>query len=766
MYGKQGYLKGVKRAVDLCTPQLRLEQDAVAMSDTTQARTPHHVDGFFAHCAGFVYQITGDAHYAELARDALLLDSVYSGFTPLWSARAYRFIADSQAISEADKATIRSTLVRTAESHSTLKWGLIPQWNIPLTQVLGTLAIARLFPEHPSAPSWAGIADKIAGDWLKVGDVAEDAINYEPLVLFYIMLYGEYTNSEREILFDRNVRAAAERYLAIVPPVGVMPDYGDSSWGVQWGLWIAVMEKLAAVYRDGRYRWVADRFFAFAEEQHWWDACETIQKTWFDLSALAFAYQWRDDSIASVEPNIGSGVSYRTLFKVNFSPVPEPAPGYRVDWAERREDKLVLRSGWQRDAAYLCLNLQGRVGHDHSDAGAIITYADNGAVLLHDCSYIQRHGEFHNLLFVQSEDAPFARPPWPHSGERFDYKPQMQYLVEFPHMVLTAFQSRGYFGYPITHTRALVFDKRRAPVAIYDRALIHEGSYTIGPLYHVAQVVSKGTQHFTTDQGQPYHHHGIQIESPEARLVIALPLASGPLEQFEQETPPHPFRYAGEKRGLPDALFRSFNNNKVVYQARRAHAGEHVHFLTLLAPLGGQDDPDAWARTIEVLADGATGTCVRYRVGGKVVLVAFRGDGAVSTSALESDAAALHLEQVGAEAMVSFHEATYLTIEGGEVFRTLDWPAEQKEDVSRYFRIPSAISGELQLRPDGGSALIYVYDCYEPGIPVSEVEVGLVLPAAPRRLEVDGQAAPIEWSAETGLLRLVVRGKTTCAWTM
>lgn len=757
---------GVKRAVDLCTPQLRLEQQVANQGGTSSAGRTRHIDAFFAHCAGFVYRVTGDVRYAELARDALLLDTEYAGFAPLWAARAYRFIADCRAIAEADRVALRAALERTAERHCTLKWGLIPQWNIPLTQVLGTLAIARLFPEHPRAAVWASGSDKIVGDWLKVGDVAEDAINYEPLVLTYIMLYAEYTNREQEILYDRNVRAAAERYLALVPPVGVMPDYGDSSWGVQWGLWVAVLERLAAAYRDGRYRWVADRYLAFAEEQHWWDACETMFKSWFDPSSLVCAYEWRDDSVAAVEPGLGSGVTYRTLFKLNFSPAPEPAPGYRVDWAERREDKLILRSGWQREAAYLCLNLQGRVGHDHSDAGAIITYTDNGAVLLHDCSYIQRHGEFHNLLFVQSEEAPFARPRWPHSAERFNYKPQMQYLAELPRIVLAAFQSRGYFGYPITHTRALVFDKRRAPVAIYDRAQIHEGSYSLGPLYHVARVVSKGPRHLTTEQGQLYHHHGIHIDSPEARLGIALPLASGPLEQFEQETPPHPFRYVGEKRGLPEAQFLSFSNNRVVYQARQARAGEHVHFLTLLAPLGLQDDPDAWARSIEVLADDTTGACVRYRVGGNVVVVAFRGDGAVDTSAVASDAVALHLEHANAEMTASFHEATYLTVEGHALFRTMDWPAAQKEDISRYFRIPSAISGELCLRPDGGSALMYVYDCYEPGIPVSEVEVGLVLPAAPRRLQADGRDALVDWDAASGRLKLVVRGKTAFDWAL
>ncbi|NLG27931.1 MAG: hypothetical protein GX557_08470 [Chloroflexi bacterium] len=760
MVCKHAYLEALQRSIEMVVPSLRQAQEESHQHGTVKTGALKNLDGWLAHCCGYCYSVTDETRYAELARDALLLEPLHGGFTQVWSARGYGAIATCEAISAADKEQIRAGLAATADNRNELKWGLPVQWNGPMIQVVGNLAIARALPEHPHAQEWARLSDKFMADWLKVGDIAEDTSNYEPLTFVHVLLYGDYVGRTAEILADRNVGALAERYLTQVPPVGVMPDYGDSSWGVEWGLWLAVMLRFAACYGDGRYRWAAERFYAFAQEQHWWDSADTVLKTSFDINALALAHAWLDEEVEAVRPTSGSAVTYRTLYKLNFTPEPQPAPGHVVEWAERREDKLILRSGWDRSDAYLCLNLQGRVSHDHSDAGAIITYTDRGAVLLHDTSYIQRHNEFHNLLFVQAEDAPFARPPWPHSGERYAYKPQMRYLVEFPRVVLSAFESRGYFGYPITHVRTVLFDKQRAPVAIHDRALIHEGSYALGPLYHVAQVTGQGAHHFCTDQGQPYHHHGIQLSSPEARLVIALPLASGDLGEFVQEAAEHPFRYAGEKRGLPDAFFDSFNNDTCVYQFRRAEAGEHVHFLTLLAPQGVADDSSAWAAHIQVLADGAQCTAVRYRNGEREVTVGFRGDGSVRTAALDTDALAVHLEHAGPEATVSFHEATYLALDGHTVFATLDWHAEEKRDVSRAFRVPSAISGELSLRPDGASGLLYVYDCYEPGIPVGKVEVGFSVPAAPRRLCVDGQEAPADWDAATGILKLAVRGKT------
>jgi hypothetical protein len=98
------------------------------------------------------------------------------------------------------------------------------------------------------------------------------------------------------------------------------------------------------------------------------------------------------------------------------------------------------------------------------------------------------------------------------------------------------------------------------------------------------------------------------------------------------------------------------------------------------------------------------------------------------------------------------------------VFHTLDWPATRKEDISRYFRIPSAISGEFTLSARSGAGLIYSYETEEPGIPVREVEVGLAMPEAPALWRVDGREQPAAWSAAQASTVLVVRGKTAFAW--
>ena len=759
---KQTYIEVLSAASELCVPLLRAAQQEFKEQGHVATRDLRGLDGWFAHVNGFLFKLTGDVRYAELARDALLLEQNHGGFTPVWAVRGYRYIADSPVLGPAEREAILQSFVTTADARPSIPWGSAPNWNATLINAIDHLTIAKLLPDHPHAAAWASLVDKYVGDWLMVGDVAEDAINYEPLVLLYIILYAELAGREREIYLDRNFKAAAERYLAIVPPVGVMPDYGDSSWGVEWGMWVAVLQKLAAVYRDGRFKWVAHRYMDFVRDEKLLRNVDTVQKLQLDFNCLPCAYEWCADDIPPVQPTIGSTVAYRTLFKVNFAPELEPT--YRIEWTERREDKLVLRTGWKPEDTYVCINLQGRVGHDHSDGGAIVTYTAGGAVLLHDTSYIQRHHEFHNLLFVQQDDAPFARPPWPHSGERFNYKPQMKYRVEFPHTVLAAFEEHNYFGYPITHTRALLFDKAGAPVAVHDRALIHEGSYRLGPLYHVAQVVSQGEHHFCTEQGAPYHHHGLQLTGKPARLVIALPLATGALEQFAQDVPPQPFRYQGIKRGLPDAMFLSFNNNRCLYQMAPAQAGEHLNFLTLLAPQSVEAAPDAWAETVQVLADGPVSSCVRYALGAGEAIVGFRGDGPVTTAPVETDAASFYLRSENGQTTISFHEATYLRVHGQEIFHTLDWPADKKWDVSRYFRIPSALSGELTLSGGGLSGWFYSYEYLEPGIPVGEVEVALAAERTPAHVLVNGQPAELVYDEQSKLAKLTVRGKTFFEW--
>jgi len=756
MASGEDYVDVLRQVIELSIPKLREAQDEVKKHGRTITRELSHMDGWFAHIAGFLYRITGEVRYAELARDALLLADVHGGFTPMWAARAYRFITAGEVIDPQHLEVMRQALVRTAEAQNEIRWGQPPQWNGPLIRAVGNLYIAKLFPDNPRAKSWAATSDKIVGDWLKVGDVAEDAINYEPLVLIYIIAYAELTDREEEIFFDRNFRATVERYLTLVPPIGIMPDYGDSSWGVQWGLWIAAFEKLAGVYGDGRYKWVADRYFNFARDRKLWENFDTIQKLWFDFNSLVCAYEWLSEEIEPQKPDIGSKVTYRTLFKVNFSPKLKPL--YDVEWAERREDKLIFRTGWDPEDAYLCVNIQGRVGHDHSDAGAIITYIDGGAVLLHDCSYIMRHHEFHNLLYVQDEEVPFARPSWPHSGERFNYKPQMKYFVKLPRMILSGIESRNYFGYPITHMRSILFDKKRGPVVVHDRALIHEGEYELGPIYHVAEVMGRGSNYFCTEQGKLWHHHGISFSEKPARLVIAFPLGIGKLGRFRQEPPPHPFR------SLLASEIYSFNNNICVYQSAKVKEGDHVNFLTILAPQGSEEAPDMFAQGLEVLNEGAESSCVRYRKGEASVIVGFRGDGPVSSEPVTTDAAAFHMEISGEETVISFHEATHLQIKGEEIFRTLDWPEKLKQDKSRYFRIPSALSGELKLRKDGISGVFYSYEYLEPGIPVAEIEVGFPMDHGPRRLTVDGQKIEPAFDDQEKLFKLTVRGKTFFEW--
>lgn len=762
MVSKEDYVDVLREVIDLTIPKLRAAQDEVKQHGRTVTRDLQHMNGWFAHITGFLYSIRGEEHYAELARDALLLVEVHGGFTPVWAARAYRWIADSDAVNPAKLEAMRAALVQTAGTRKELRWGQPPQWNGPIIHAMGNLYIATLFPDHPNAPSWTPLSDKLVGDWLKVGDVAEDAINYEPLVLIYILLYAELTDRE-EILFDRNFRATAERYLALVPPVGVMPDYGDASWGVSWGLWIAVLQKLAGVYGDGRCKWVADRYFHFARDENLWGDGDTIQKIWFDFNSLVCAYQWLAEGVMPEQPEIGSGVTYRTLYKINFSPKPEPL--YDVEWTERREDKLILRTGWDPDDTYLCINLQGRVGHDHSDAGALITYVSGGAVLLHDCSYIMRHHAFHNLLYVQDEDVPFVHPTWPHSGERFNYKPQMKYFAEFPRMILSGFESRNYFGYPISHTRSILFDKRGGPVVVYDRVLIHEGEYELGPIYHVAKVVDQGAHYFCTEQGTPYHHHGIPLSTKSSRLVIALPLSTGDLGHFHQEPAIHGFNYAEFKRKLPDGFFDSFNNDTCVYQHTKAKGGDHIHFLTILASQGVDDAPDQFTQNLKVLADGPTSSSVCYPKGQATVIVGFRGDGSVSTDAISTDAAAFYMETYDGEILISFHEATHLQIQREEIFHTLDWPERLKQDKSRYFRIPSALSGELSLREGELSGVFYSYEYYEPGIPVAEVDVGFQTDGVPKQITVDGQAMEPAFDDQEKLVKLTVRGKTFFQWT-
>ncbi len=74
---------------------------------------------------------------------------------------------------------------------------------------------------------------------------------------------------------DPGFKAFLDRHADLVTPLGVMPFQGDNpGWQSHPTYWIAIMEKMASVYRDGRPKWIAQRMFEYvlaheAEIQQW-----------------------------------------------------------------------------------------------------------------------------------------------------------------------------------------------------------------------------------------------------------------------------------------------------------------------------------------------------------------------------------------------------------------------------------------------------------------------------------------------------------------
>jgi hypothetical protein len=181
------------------------------------------------------------------------------------------------------------------------------------------------------------------------------------------------------------------RYLDQASPLGIMPGYGDTvGLNSDPGQWIALMEKWATVYNDGRFKWVAHRMFEWSvarrKDMDQWGNITTA--TMDDLMKAYFA---ADDSIFEKRPEIGSLVTYRHA--VNFD---TSSGNYPTVLPNEIPDKLILRGGWDPNDFYALVELTPSIGHGHGDTGSVNLLTSHGSILLADTPYLVKSPESHN----------------------------------------------------------------------------------------------------------------------------------------------------------------------------------------------------------------------------------------------------------------------------------------------------------------------------------------------------------------------------------
>jgi hypothetical protein len=566
---------------------------------------------YLADLLGFLYQETKEKSYAEKARDLLVafgdLPNEYpkdywktraeyrNGVPPLSNffflpaySRSYMRVRGSGVLDEKAIKKIEDGLAQSLDYIFYFpEWGAM---NRAMLRAEGLYYGSLAIPNHPNAPKWKQLAETLASDNLKQWEV-EDATAYHPVWLYSLFSYADA--SGRADLFDSPIiKYYMEYYLKLFAPHGSIPDFGDANWHSGWDRFIAIFEKAATVYRNPRYKFVANEMTRRAMERLAKERGEQpIQSEdnrynmlWAGTgfgSTLTDAYQWADDSILPERP---TSLSQEVL---------EDVVG----------KKVVFRSGWEPTSTYMLLNYRDegeggllhrdylrqtisveeeKMHHGHSDENSICLLMSGGSVLLHDGGYrdglpsgqwgAYRSDYYHNRIVARKNkrDAKqnlfeFIR----NSGAYRKVETQKIDFLNFKDVDISRTrlidQELGY-----QWDRVITYMKERNYFIVVDGIRILRGDfYTFSNLWHTRKILSEGKQYFDTT----IDSIGKEQLPDDKSLLIYFP------ETYAKEVGSYP-----EKRHYQDEV--------AIYQtiSSQYKAGDMEFFITVLLPHSkGQD---------------------------------------------------------------------------------------------------------------------------------------------------------------------------------
>jgi hypothetical protein len=261
--------------------------------------------------------------------------------------------------------------------------------NITQARLYGYAGLLKYF-EGEELPQRAALTQLLQAhcDFLfKIGDLDEDASNYDSLGLAHFVDIVRLLGRERELKASAGFRRLFERMRDIVSPTGLIPEYGDAYFtysGCPLDR-VYLLEYAARLYVDPTFLYAARKLYQ--------------------------------------RPNLGlpeADIWARALPLINLErlpaePVPPAGPPSRVTYRRHYQrveddvDKLILRTGLEPGSAMIMLDVYAQGSHSHPEKGPSIAYYEaDGVPLFHN---LGRHGTRSsvagNLLFALPAAEPF-----------------------------------------------------------------------------------------------------------------------------------------------------------------------------------------------------------------------------------------------------------------------------------------------------------------------------------------------------------------------
>lgn len=604
--------------------------------------------GVQAQLEGFLYRMTGKTEYAEAAKRLLLslerfqdivpddirrrhpeYEEGITAFEPLFQGphflQGYLDVKDSGVFSPAERETMERS-IRTAVR----AMFHFPEWGAHNRSMLRaqalTLAIEAL-GDTEETREWAKLRDYLAqesfGHWS-----IEDAELYLPLWLISCMIVAERTGIEKQYYALPQTKFYFDYIVRLLTPYGQIPDFGDSHHNSNWFLWLVILEKGASVYRCGHMKYAANLIFEY--ESQFTDGTPNAYHACF----YTIAHRWADDSVEPVRPDWGSGEALEDVIG----------------------KKMVFRSGWHPDDAYLLLNYRDegdyakvvrdymgltinapaeKVHHGHADENSVSLLASKRNILLYDGGYRDgapngryRADLYHNRLVFRD-----GRPAEGSSMYDFLHDNGHYHRVAAEKLHFQTFDELAY-------SRTRVRDEYRG--FLWDRAVVYlpedeawlvvdwaealrDGEKTIANLWHPGAVLSADdgvyvgqVPHIYLDPGNPKP----RMNRKELALLIE-------------------FAACGEGGKRPngrETIRRCYGDSEMVYEwdASVRKAGDRCGFVTALTPFASGGAAPAGRIQAVRFSDDRSRLSVEYAgAGGRTLHLAFKLD--LRLGALEID---------------------------------------------------------------------------------------------------------------------------------
>lgn len=622
------YIDYIKKAVDSS-----LSRYPKIIDDWKKGATAYVLWGFnppgepvyLADALGFLYEITGNKNYARIAIKILYEYSNLKEFYPNEFARsrieyrdgvpslpnffflypyvrAYLRVKNSGLLTKEHIEKISKDVIESVNFIS-----YFPEWGAHNRTVLRAVAylIASLaFPDHPASTEWKKQSEVLIYDNLGKWE-AEDATLYNGVWLHALLIYIE--NSKNEKLFNHPIlRYYFEYYLNLLSPFGTIVDLGDSNFNNAFERFIACFEKASSLYRDGRYKYAAEKIFR---------RMIIDKKFSADLaSILSDAYRWCDDKIKIELPiNLSQEVLDDIVGK-----------------------KIVFRTGWDSLSTFMLLNYRDegdgnfltreylrntipveeeKMHHGSSDENSIIFLMTKGSVLLHHAGYRDglpsgmfgafRADYFHNRLVVRKNKRESRNNPILFSPPAEQIKKQTLFefiknsgnyrVMKTIKIDFLTFDEIEYsrtraidekMGY--TWDRIICFLKKLGWFVVVDAVKFNQPDYyTLATLWHTQKIVSHGENYYDTR----IDSIGMYAVGGKHNLLIYFPQIK--FSEFDS--------YA--KEDSFETLNRHFQKEFCVYQAVSSFykTNDIEFFITLLIPHEQNENISNLLKKVEVL---------------------------------------------------------------------------------------------------------------------------------------------------------------------